>query len=171
MPFQQIIMHALQCQHDVDIHLLFCFDIDLHAPMYYLDFLTDGYHFAGNNTKQTLCHFDKLPCMYCNAHMIYIYTYFVLTSINLMLSCFVHVQQHVPPQIAGAGHPCYDRSLFHMFINSPINCNKGWLQLGTSDGCRSVYPHLPSFLVHYLSSGHIRFTVTISTFSLMVCLH
>ena len=30
MPFQQIIMHALQCQHDVDVHLLFCFDIDLH---------------------------------------------------------------------------------------------------------------------------------------------
>ena len=30
MPFQQIIMHALQCQHDVDVHLLFCFDLDLH---------------------------------------------------------------------------------------------------------------------------------------------
>ena len=24
MPLQQIIMHALQCQHDVDVHLLFC---------------------------------------------------------------------------------------------------------------------------------------------------
>ena len=23
MPFQQIIMHALQCQHDLDVHLLF----------------------------------------------------------------------------------------------------------------------------------------------------
>ena len=30
MPFQQIIMHALQCQHDVAVHLLFCFDLDLH---------------------------------------------------------------------------------------------------------------------------------------------
>ena len=30
MPFKQIIMHALQCQHDVDVHLLFCFVIDLH---------------------------------------------------------------------------------------------------------------------------------------------
>ena len=30
MPFQQIIMHALQCQLDVDVHLLFCFDLDLH---------------------------------------------------------------------------------------------------------------------------------------------
>ena len=30
MPFKQIIMHALQCQHDVDVHLLFCFDLDLH---------------------------------------------------------------------------------------------------------------------------------------------
>ena len=27
MPFQQIIMHALQCQHDIDVHLLFCFDL------------------------------------------------------------------------------------------------------------------------------------------------
>ena len=29
MPFQQIVMRALQCQHDVDVHLLFCFDLDL----------------------------------------------------------------------------------------------------------------------------------------------
>ena len=30
MPFQQMIMHALQCQHDLDVHLLFCDDLDLH---------------------------------------------------------------------------------------------------------------------------------------------
>ena len=30
MPFQQIIMHALHNQHDVDVHLLFCSDLDLH---------------------------------------------------------------------------------------------------------------------------------------------
>ena len=30
MHFQQIIMHALQCQHDLDVHLLFCVDHDLH---------------------------------------------------------------------------------------------------------------------------------------------
>ena len=30
MPFQQIIMHALQCQHDLDVHLLFRVDLDLH---------------------------------------------------------------------------------------------------------------------------------------------
>ena len=30
MPFQQIIMHVLQCQHDLDVHLLFCVDLDLH---------------------------------------------------------------------------------------------------------------------------------------------
>ena len=30
MPFQQISMHALQCQHDLDVHLLFCVDLDLH---------------------------------------------------------------------------------------------------------------------------------------------
>ena len=30
IPFQQIIMHTLQCQHDLDVHLLFCVDHDLH---------------------------------------------------------------------------------------------------------------------------------------------
>ena len=30
MSFQQIIMHALQFQHDLDVHLLFCVDLDLH---------------------------------------------------------------------------------------------------------------------------------------------
>ena len=29
MLFQQIIMHALQSQHNLDVHLLFCFDHDL----------------------------------------------------------------------------------------------------------------------------------------------
>ena len=70
--------------------------------------LSDGYHFVCS-TQQSICHFDKLSCIYCNAHMIYMYIYSVLTSIN---SCFVHVQQHAPPWIAGAGHPCSDRSLF-----------------------------------------------------------
>ena len=32
--------------------------------------------------------------MYCNAHMIYMYTYFVFASIHLICSCFIHVQQH-----------------------------------------------------------------------------
>ena len=30
MPVQQIIMHALQCQHDLDVHL-FCVDLDFHV--------------------------------------------------------------------------------------------------------------------------------------------
>ena len=34
MPFQQIIMYALLCQHDVDVHLLFCFDLDLHITCF-----------------------------------------------------------------------------------------------------------------------------------------
>ena len=38
-----------------------------------------------------MCHFDILSCIYCNVHMIYMYNFFVLTSIN---SCFIHVQQH-----------------------------------------------------------------------------
>ena len=40
----------------------------------------------------------------------YMYTYFVLT-LN-----FVHVQQHAQPQIAGVGHPCYDRSLLLQIV-------------------------------------------------------
>ena len=36
IPFQQIIMHALQCQHDVAVHLLFCFDLDLHIAYSYI---------------------------------------------------------------------------------------------------------------------------------------
>ena len=28
--FQQIVMHALQYEHDIDVHLTFCFDLDLH---------------------------------------------------------------------------------------------------------------------------------------------
>ena len=34
MPFPKIIMHALQCQHDVDVHLLFCLDLDLHITSF-----------------------------------------------------------------------------------------------------------------------------------------
>ena len=45
---------------------------------------------------------------------IIMYIYFVLTSINLICSCFVHVQQHAPARIAGAGYPCSDRSLFEI---------------------------------------------------------
>ena len=62
--------------------------------------------------QEKLWHFNKLSCMYYNAHMMYMYTYFVLSSQNWICSCFVHVQQHAPPRIAVAGHPCYDRSLF-----------------------------------------------------------
>ena len=74
MPFQQIIMHALQCQHDVDVHLLFCFDRDLHIACYRGRFsssvLIDRYDFACI-TYQRLCHFyNKLACMHCNAHMV-----------------------------------------------------------------------------------------------------
>ena len=69
-----------------------------------------------------------------NAHMIYMYryTYFVLTSINLICSCFVHVQQHAPPWIAGAGHPCYDRSLFCIYFSWVMIISKYWLSITNS---------------------------------------
>ena len=62
MPFQQIIMHALQCQHDLDVHLIFCFDLDLHITSsrgrvlfgISSSILTNGYHFA--------CSAQQKPC-------------------------------------------------------------------------------------------------------------
>ena len=118
LPFQQIIMHALQCQLDVDVHLLFCFDIDLHNlfPSSCITWI----FFVDSHWWVPLCvqyptnyiPFWQIIVHVCNAHMIYIYTYFVLTSINLICSCFVHMQQFASPRIAGAGHPCYDTSLF-----------------------------------------------------------
>ena len=49
-------------------------------------------------------------------HDIYMYTYFVLTSINLICSCFV--SHAATRQIAGVGHPCYDRCLLRSVISS-----------------------------------------------------
>ena len=76
MPFQQIIMHALQCQHDIDVHLLFCFDLDLHIASsrdrvllgFSSSILTDGYHFACNAQQKPRL-FNKLSCMHCNVNM------------------------------------------------------------------------------------------------------
>ena len=56
-------VHALQCQHDIDVHLLFCFDLDLHLTSsqgrvllgFFLLILTDGYHFA--------CSAQQKPCI------------------------------------------------------------------------------------------------------------
>ena len=154
MPFQQIIMHASQCQHNLDMHLLFCFDVDLHitssrgrvwlgfvrrsslmgttfraAPCKRYAFST---HYNTCITQPTWCRcvppilcwpwpaFNLFPrpcltwilCAITIICLIYMYTYFVLTSIHLICSCFIHVQQHTPTRIVGGGHPCYNRSLF-----------------------------------------------------------
>ena len=48
MPFQQIIIHPLQCPHDVDMHLLFYFDLELHLTslcltwIFFLSIFADG---------------------------------------------------------------------------------------------------------------------------------
>ena len=120
-------MHALQCPHGVDENLQFSFDLDLHITCfqchvklwYTWSILIDGYHLACSAQKS----YEILTNYHvCIAHMIHL----LLTSINLICSCFVHVQQHAPPRIAGAGHPCdapitacYDRSLFS-FCNTPL---------------------------------------------------
>ena len=43
-PFQQMIMHALHYRHDIHVHLLFCYDLNLHITssrgvVFNLDFL------------------------------------------------------------------------------------------------------------------------------------
>ena len=76
MPFQQISIHALQCQRDIDVHLLFCFDLDLHIPSFRgrvlrgcsSSILTDGYHFACS-AQQKPCILNKLSFMHCNTNM------------------------------------------------------------------------------------------------------
>ena len=98
-------MNALQCQHDVDVHLLFCLDIDLHFNLFPSSCIT-WIFFVDYHGWVPL----YKSCIYCNAQMIY--TYFVLTSIHCICSCFVHVQQHTPPRISGAEHPCNDRNIY-----------------------------------------------------------
>ena len=50
-------MHVLQCPHDVDVHLLFSFYLDLHITCFQdhikltLLILTDGYHFVCSAQK------------------------------------------------------------------------------------------------------------------------
>ena len=95
MPFRQIIMYILQCPH-------------IYIPDMYIKM---------NNDLESLSEWFRVNKLSLNIgktsyRMIYMYTYFVLTSIN---SCFVHVQQHAPHWIAGAGHPCSDRSLLDMW--------------------------------------------------------
>ena len=66
MPVQQIMIWALQCQHDLDVHLLFCVYLDLHITSsigrvqlgLFSSILTDGYHFACS-AQQKLCLFNN----------------------------------------------------------------------------------------------------------------
>ena len=115
--------------------------------MYNLDFLLQfslmGCNFACS-AQQTLCHFDKLLCIYCHAHMIYMYTNFVLTSINLICSCFVHVQHH---RIAGAGHPC---------------CNRSFLSPAAPKARDGRYCNAPRPSVHLSVCPSVRLSVTFS---------
>ena len=44
-------------------------------------------------------------------HICEIYNIYIIDKFG-----FVYVQQYVPPQIAGAGHACSDRSLFYVDV-------------------------------------------------------
>ena len=74
MSFQQIIMLACICPHDVDVHL-FCFDLDLHFNLFSRSCLTRIF-FINLLWWIPLCvhavpskSYECLSCMHCNAHM------------------------------------------------------------------------------------------------------
>ena len=96
MPFQQIIMYILQCPLDIYICA---------SPI--LFWTWPPYRKTG--------HVDELSCLYCNAQMIYMYTYFVLTSIHLICSYFVHM-----PHLELRAN-FYDRRLFKYEILNSSN--------------------------------------------------
>ena len=103
MPFQQMIIHALKCQHDIDVHLLFCFDLDgyitsISPPLevvFYLDFLRRS-SLMGTTLRAVVpskIHAFKqismhaLPCQHdVDVHLLFCY------DIDLRLTCSqVHV--------------------------------------------------------------------------------
>ena len=60
MHFKQMIMHTLQCQHDVDVHLLFWFDLDLYLTssqdhVFNLDFFRRS-SLMGTTLRAAPCH-------------------------------------------------------------------------------------------------------------------
>ena len=85
MPFQQISMPALQCQHDVDVHLLFILYLDLYLTCFQghvkfwcsLSILTDGYQYTRS--------VQKSYAILANYHVC-----IALPSIYLICSCFFH---------------------------------------------------------------------------------
>ena len=90
MPFQQINMHALQCQHDIDVHLLFfwpwppynLFPRSCLTWIFSVDFYW-WYNFACSAQQKPYI-FNKLSCMHCNANMTYMCTsYFVLSLTSI----------------------------------------------------------------------------------------
>ena len=94
MPCQQIIMHLLRFPHDVDVHRLFCFDIDLHLTCsrqghvshgFYLLIFTDVHHFVCSAHQKVWFSTNNHVCIamstWCRcAPYIYVYLDLHLTS-------------------------------------------------------------------------------------------
>ena len=115
--FRQIIMHALQCQHDVDVHLLFCFDIDLHLICSQVHVFITWIFFVDSHWWVPLC--VQHPTIYMPFRQIIMYILQCPHDIHVHLFCFdLHKFLHrsraatCPTLNAGAGHPCSYRSLF-----------------------------------------------------------
>ena len=62
VPFQQIIMHVLQCPHDVDVHLLFCFGS---PKVMFISLMGTTLHAAPRKRYG----FEQMLMKYYNVHM------------------------------------------------------------------------------------------------------
>ena len=153
MHFKQIIMHALQCQHDVDVHLLFCFDIDLrlicsqvHVFMLPRSCLT-WIFFVDSHWWVPLC--VQHPTIYMPFRQLIMYILQCPHDIHVHLCCFdLHKfllrsrTATCPTLNCGCGHPCSDRSLL------------GW-EGGQISHIYDIFLHSESLLAHSFTDFYL----------------
>ena len=124
MPFQQIIMHALQFQHDIDVHLLFCLT-------FFSWILTDGYHFTQRPVKampfqQIIMH--ALQCQHdVDVHLLFCFDLDLhLTCPNVMFNLDFIIDYHCRYDFARVTHQtlCHYTTVtkYHACIAMPTRC-------------------------------------------------
>ena len=92
-----------------------------------LSILTNGTTFHAVPNK--LCYFDKSCICIAMPHDIYMYTYFVLTSINLICSYFVHVQQPPHLELRSRDIPVTTGACYKLWFNHVLDVNGTLLEI------------------------------------------
>ena len=83
------------------------------TELHCLSIFTEGYHFVCS-TQQKLTFQQVIMHVLQYPHDVDVHFVFCFDlDLHLTCFCFVHVHQHAQPRIAGAGRPCYDRSLLY----------------------------------------------------------